>query len=60
VAPASLLSAIVHGVIIERYLLRLGRLADAPPDQIIDLRPCFRLLSTAQTPPSADQPAAGG
>jgi AcrR family transcriptional regulator len=46
---ASLLSAIVHGVIIERYLLRLGRLADASPDQIIDLlRPCFQALSTAQ------------
>jgi AcrR family transcriptional regulator len=46
---ASLLSAIVHGVIIERYLLRLGRLADASPDQIVDLlRPCFQALSTAQ------------
>ena len=43
---ASLLSAIVHGVIIERYLLRLGRLADAPPDQIIALlRPCFQTLA---------------
>jgi AcrR family transcriptional regulator len=53
---ASLLSAIVHGVIIERYLLRLGRLADASPDQIIDLlRPCFRALSTAQTPASTRQ-----
>jgi AcrR family transcriptional regulator len=45
---ASLLSAIVHGVIIERYLLRLGRLADASPEQIIDLlRPCFETLATA-------------
>jgi tetracycline repressor-like protein len=43
---ASLLSAIVHGVIIERYLLRFGRLADASPDQIVDLlRPCFRALA---------------
>jgi AcrR family transcriptional regulator len=51
---AGLLGAIVHGVIIERYLLRFGRLADASPDQIIDLlRPCFRMLATAQTPPSA-------
>jgi AcrR family transcriptional regulator len=49
---AGLLGAIVHGVIIERYLLRLGRLADASPDQIIDLlRPCFRALA-AQPPPS--------
>jgi hypothetical protein len=47
----------VHGVIIERYLLRLGRLADASPDQIIDLlRPCFQTLPTAQTPPSTSQP----
>jgi AcrR family transcriptional regulator len=49
---ASLLSAIVHGVIIERYLLGLGRLANASPDQIIDLlRPCFQTLATADTPP---------
>ncbi|MEU8614406.1 TetR family transcriptional regulator [Actinoplanes sp. NPDC048791] len=48
---AGLLSAIVHGVIIERYLLRLGRLADASPEQIIDLlRPCFQLLATAPPP----------
>jgi AcrR family transcriptional regulator len=53
---ASLLSAIVHGVIIERYLLRLGRLADAPPDQIIDLlRPCFQTLATAPAPPPTDE-----
>ena len=45
---ASLLSAIVHGVIIERYLLRLGRLATASPDRIIELlRPCFELLAAA-------------
>jgi AcrR family transcriptional regulator len=46
---ASLLSAIVHGVIIERYLLRLGRLADAPPEQIVDLlRPCFQELAASR------------
>ena len=45
---AGLLSAIVHGVIIERYLLRLGPLADAPPDEIIALlRPCFQTLAAA-------------
>ncbi|MEU8288740.1 TetR family transcriptional regulator [Micromonospora sp. NPDC048905] len=50
---ASLLSAIVHGVIIERYLLRLGRLADASPDEIIELlRPCFQTLATAEVRPS--------
>ena len=44
---ASLLSAIVHGVIAERYLLRLTPLADASPEQIIDLlRPCFQSLTT--------------
>lgn len=50
---AGLLSAIVHGVIIDRYLLRLGGLADAAPEQIIDLlRPCFRMLAAA--PPAGD------
>jgi len=44
---ASLLSAIVHGVIAERYLLRLTNLADASPEQIVDLlRPCFQSLAT--------------
>ena len=43
---AGLLSAIVHGVIIERYMLRMGRLADASPDEIIALlRPCFQTLA---------------
>ncbi|MEV4512228.1 TetR family transcriptional regulator [Dactylosporangium sp. NPDC049525] len=56
---ASLLSAIVHGVIIERYLLRLGGLANAAPEQIIDLlRPCFQTLATPPQPPSASRPAA--
>ncbi|MEU4562953.1 TetR family transcriptional regulator [Actinoplanes sp. NPDC023936] len=50
---ASLLSAIVHGVIIERWLLQFSGLADASPDRIIELlRPAFRALATAQTPPS--------
>jgi AcrR family transcriptional regulator len=53
---ASLLSAIVHGVIIERYMLRLGRLADASPDQIIELlRPCFQVLATEHIPPTTTQ-----
>jgi AcrR family transcriptional regulator len=47
---ASLLSAIVHGVIIERYLHGLTRLADASPDEIVELlRPCFRALATPWT-----------
>jgi AcrR family transcriptional regulator len=61
---ASLLGAIVHGVIAERYLLRLTHLADASPDQIIDLlRPCFQSLATPPPtepagPQDADQPPA--
>jgi AcrR family transcriptional regulator len=56
---ASLLSAIVHGVIIERYLLRLSRLSAASPVQIIDLlRPCFQTLATPPKPPSFNQPPA--
>jgi AcrR family transcriptional regulator len=52
---ASLLSAIVHGVLAERYLLRLTHLADASPDQIIDLlRPCFHSLATP--PPARRRP----
>jgi AcrR family transcriptional regulator len=44
---AGLLSAIIHGVLAERYLLRLTHLADASPEQIIDLlRPCFESLTT--------------
>jgi AcrR family transcriptional regulator len=43
---AGLLGAIVHGVIIERYLLRLGGLSDASPEQLIDLlRPAFLALA---------------
>lgn len=58
---ASLLSAIVHGVIIERYLLRLGGLADASPDRIIELlRPAFRALATAHEPPATSQTAIDG
>jgi AcrR family transcriptional regulator len=54
---AGLLSAIVHGVIIERYLLRMGGLADASPEAIIELlRPCFRMLASAEEvePPRGD------
>jgi len=51
---ASLLSAIVHGVIAERYLLRLTPLGDASPQQIVDLlRPCFQSLATPP-PPAPD------
>ncbi len=50
---ASLLSAIVHGVLIERYLLRMGRLADASPGEIVELlRPCFAVLSSGGPSPA--------
>jgi hypothetical protein len=43
---ASLLHAIINGVIVDRYLLKLGRLAEASPDDVIDLlRPCFQSLT---------------
>ncbi|MFG1604147.1 TetR family transcriptional regulator [Actinoplanes sp. NPDC049265] len=46
---SAVLSAIVHGVIIERYLLKLGPLADADPERIIDLlRPCFHTLAATE------------
>lgn len=51
---ADLLSAIVHGVIVERYMLRLGALADASPDEIVNLlRPIFRMLAGAPDAPDA-------
>ncbi len=51
---AGLVSAIITGVIIERYLVRVGHLADAPPESIIDLlRPCFQALTGAPTPPTS-------
>jgi len=52
-----------HGwtLIIEHHVLRLGRLANASPDQIIGLlQPCFRALATLQTPQSTNQPPAHG
>jgi AcrR family transcriptional regulator len=58
---AGLLSAIVHGIIIDRYLLGLGQLHKASPEQIIDLlRPCFQTMAAAQTPPSASQSSTVG
>jgi AcrR family transcriptional regulator len=48
---AGLLSAIVHGVIIERYLLRTSRLVEASPEQVVDLlRPCLHALAAAPPP----------
>nr|WP_232295096.1 TetR/AcrR family transcriptional regulator [Parafrankia sp. EUN1f] len=42
---AGLISAIIHGVVAERYLLRTSVLADASPDEIVNLlRPCFQVL----------------
>lgn len=55
---AGLLSAIVHGIIIERHLLGLSRLDQASPEQIVELlRPCFQTLAAAgtTTPPATDR-----
>jgi AcrR family transcriptional regulator len=55
---ASILRAITHGVIVDRYLLRLGALADASPEDIINLlRPCFQILTgTPGPPPTTETP----
>ncbi|MEV6926870.1 TetR family transcriptional regulator [Dactylosporangium sp. NPDC051485] len=43
---AGLITAIVHGVIVERYLLHLAGLEEADPQRVVDLlRPCIRLLA---------------
>jgi AcrR family transcriptional regulator len=43
---AGLISAIMTGVVVDRYLLKLSALADAPADDILDLlRPCFESLA---------------
>lgn len=43
---AALVSAIITGVVVDRYLLRLSALADAPAQDVIDLlRPCFESLA---------------
>lgn len=45
---ASLVSAVLVGVAVGRHLVRLDPLADADPDQIVEiLRPCVRSLTRA-------------
>ncbi|HEY1573364.1 MAG TPA: TetR family transcriptional regulator [Pseudonocardiaceae bacterium] len=49
---AATVSAALIGVILGRHLLQLDHLADADPQQIIDiLRPCVRSLTAADRPP---------
>ena len=49
---AGLLNAIINGVIMDRYLLKLSPLSEASADEIIDLlRPCF--LALVDPPTSA-------
>ncbi|MGW4797422.1 TetR family transcriptional regulator [Nonomuraea sp. NPDC004297] len=46
---AALISAIMTGVVVDRYLLKLSSLADAPAEDILDLlRPCFESLAEPQ------------
>ncbi|HEX5114881.1 MAG TPA: TetR family transcriptional regulator [Pseudonocardiaceae bacterium] len=48
---AALLSATLIGVVLGRHLVQLDHLADADPEQIIDiLRPCVRSLTAADRP----------
>ncbi|MEU7871972.1 TetR family transcriptional regulator [Dactylosporangium sp. NPDC049140] len=45
---AGLISAITHGILIERYLLQIAGLEAADPQAVIELlRPCFQLLAGA-------------
>ncbi|MEV1175019.1 TetR family transcriptional regulator [Nonomuraea sp. NPDC049784] len=46
---AGLISAIMTGVVVDRYLLKLSSLAEAPADDILALlRPCFESLAGAR------------
>jgi AcrR family transcriptional regulator len=48
---AALVSAVVLGVVVSRYLLRSPGLSDASPQQVADLlRPCLRSLTRADPP----------
>ncbi len=50
---AGLISAIISGVVAERYLLRTSLLVEASPEEIVDLlRPCFQAL--VGPPPTAE------
>jgi AcrR family transcriptional regulator len=49
---AGLVTAIITGVVIDRYLLKLSALADAPADDIVELlRPCFESLAGERADP---------
>ncbi|GAA3456881.1 TetR/AcrR family transcriptional regulator [Dactylosporangium matsuzakiense] len=49
---AGIIGAITHGILIERYLLKLGGLETADPDAVIDLlRPVFHRLTGADPHP---------
>jgi AcrR family transcriptional regulator len=48
---AAMVTAVVLGVIVSRHLIKLDELADAPPEQVIELlRPCLRFLTRAGEP----------
>jgi AcrR family transcriptional regulator len=43
---AALIGAIITGVVVDRYLLKIGSLTDAPADDVLDLlRPCIESLA---------------
>jgi AcrR family transcriptional regulator len=48
---AAMVTSMVLGVIVSRHLLKLDELAEATPEQVIELlRPCLRLLTRADEP----------
>ena len=48
---AAMVTAMVLGVIVSRHMLKLEELAEATPEQVIELlRPCLRLLTRAGEP----------
>jgi AcrR family transcriptional regulator len=63
---ADVVSAALIGVVLGRHLIKLDHLADADPQQIIDiLRPCVRSLTQADPPPDSHsiqrpRPTTGG
>lgn len=56
VPRAGLTSAIILGVIVSRYLLKLDGLRDASPEKITELlRPCIQSLTQSQSEPARDE-----
>ena len=58
---AAMVTATVLGVIVSRHMLKLEELAEATPEQVIELlRPCLRLLTRADEAGAAEAEADEG